>query len=183
MAATDSPLLCPFAVVVDTNESAPWRFTGIPSDARHGNRPWIVTTVTRPLWATDRRDIEIGDEIHSKGLADYSIDGMESRFQIERKSLDDLYATLGSRRTSYQAEIARLNETCEFSAVIIEAEWSRILRHPPSRSQLSPKIVSRTVASWSIRYPRVHWYTCESRRHAELFAFQLMMKFWEANQE
>jgi hypothetical protein len=183
MAAADEPLLCPFTVAVDSNESAPFHFTGIQSDADKGNRTWIVPTATKPLYLMGRREVLLpGTQIvMTHGLADYSIDGSEEEIQVERKSLSDLYSTLGQRRLEFQAEMEVLDQTCEFAAVVVEADWQTILLDPPSNAQLSPKVVSRTIISWSIRYPKIHWFCCMNRRHAELVTFQLLMRYWELN--
>lgn len=180
----DEPLVCPFNVVVDSNESAPYHFTGITSDADNDSRTWIVPTVTKPLYQMGRRQVNIqGTNVTAThGFADYSIDGLEYEIQIERKSLSDLYSTLGQRRFEFQAEIQVLNE-CEFAAVVIEADWQTILLSPPPNAQMPPKVVSRTILSWSLRYPRVHWLCAMNRRHGELITFQLLMRYWELRQE
>lgn len=172
----------PFTISRDSNESAPWHFAGIESDAeqRANGAPWIVPIITKPLWNMHRTEVFIGDMPYLKGGADYSIDGLEHRIQLERKSVADLYSTLGQRRSDFEAEICRLN-MLEFAAVIIEGDWRAIL-DPPANSQLNPKTVSRTILSWSIRYPRVHWFPCVDRRHAEKLAFQLLRQFWRQSQ-
>lgn len=174
---TKSPPLLPFRIVVDVNESLPYQFAGIASDAKYGGLPWVVPTVTLPLYAMAKEPVEIRGETHLKGLADYSIDGMIDRVAIERKSLPDLYSTIGGRRDEFEAEIARLDRL-ECADVVIEADWHRILTDPPPSSRLLPKIVSRTIISWSRRYRNVHWHACASRRHAELMTFQLLFQFW-----
>lgn len=172
------PEICPFTIVIDTNEAAPFHFTGIAIDGDKHGRSWIVNTVKSPLFTMARREVEIHGDVFVKGLADYAIFGHELAFEIERKSIADLYSTLGQRRLEFEAEIKRLHEDCEFAAVVIEGDWEAILRTPPN-SQLNPKSVSRTILSWSVRYPRVHWFPCMNRRHAEMLTFQLMMKWWE----
>jgi hypothetical protein len=66
----------------------------------------------------------------------------------------------------------------EFAAVVVEAPFSRILRDPPPHSDLLPKAVFRTILSWSVRYPKVHWFPCEDRRHAEITCFRLLQRFY-----
>lgn len=184
--SADTSLLCPFTIVVDSNEAAPFHFTGITADGKQKNKTWIVPTVTRPLYQMGQQRVRVPNGksyvelIH--GWADYSIDGMESRIQIERKSVNDLYGTIGGRRFEFQAEMMVLNE-CDFAAVVIEGDWRTLLEDPPCSSQVPPKVISRTILSWSIRYPRVHWFPCMNRRHAELVTFHLLMKFWEHEQE
>lgn len=175
--APEQMAICPFKVVADVNEGIPYRFTGIKTDSGKGGRALAVEIVQKPLYAMHREKVTVKDKPYSKGLADYSIDGLEQFVQIERKSLEDLYGTLGGRRDDFEAEIARL-DMCQFAAVVIEADWQTILFNPPDYSRLLPKVVSRTVLSWSIRYPRVHWYTCSGRDHAESLTFRLLEMFW-----
>lgn len=155
----------PFTIVIDSNETYPYRFTGITEDADRGNAAIIPRMVRKAMY----RD----------GLADYSIEGLERKIQIERKSLTDLYSTLGQRRTEFEAEISRLNETCEIAYLLVEAEWSEILLKPPSRSLLNPKTITRTHDSWMLKYPRVHWVMCAGRRHAEVKTYRLLSKYHE----
>lgn len=168
--------LCPFRVLVDTNEGAPYRFTGIES-SDDNDSTLLVSTVTFPLYTHGKRSIVIDGKEYSKGLADYSIEGLMDLVQVERKSLDDLYGTLGGRRDDFEAEICRLNE-CEFAAVVVEATWHEITHQPPARSRLNPKSVEGTIQAWSIRYPSVHWFACGGRAGGERMTFKLLEKFW-----
>src|SRR5262245_32131111 len=94
----DDRFLCPYTVVIDSDEKLPYTFLGIKSDARAGGRVLAV-----PLM---RRGLRTGD---------YSLRGYESRVAVERKSPQDLYGTIGGRRACFQRELARLNEM-EFAA-------------------------------------------------------------------
>lgn len=168
--------ITPFKIVCCVNEGIPYRFSNLRTDKSDGNRPIVVQTVTKPLYQMGRMAVEVKGQTYTKGLADYSIDGMESRVQIERKSIEDLYGTLGGRRDDFEAEICRLNY-CDYAAVVIEAGWREALQQP-DHSRLNPKVISRTIQSWSIRYPKVHWWTCEGRDHAESFTYRLLEMFW-----
>ncbi|MCP4507986.1 MAG: hypothetical protein GY826_16580, partial [Fuerstiella sp.] len=152
--------VCPFTIIVDSNETFPFMFTSMTdSDGNIVNVP----TVREPLWTL--------------GLADYSIRGMEEDIQIERKSLEDLLGTLSGRRENFEAEIARLDGLCSYAAIVCEAQWSDIL-HDTHEHGPRAKSVSRTFLSWSIKYPRVHWIMCAGREHAEIVTYQLLKKFW-----
>ena len=122
---------CPFTIVVDSNEGAPYQFAGMTHKHSSGAViPFIVSTVKKPLWSTMTRDIRIrkGKHVltHAVGLADYTILGFEKHIQIERKSLSDLFGTIGARRDRFEAEIKRLHEDCKSAYVIIEADWAQI---------------------------------------------------------
>lgn len=151
--------VAPFKILVDTNESAPWRFEG------HFNKQGkaiVYETIPKALWPD--------------GLADYTIQGHEYGVQIERKSLADLYSTLGSRRDRFEREVDRLNRRVHISAVVVEAPLSEVRAwkgHGPA-----PASVEGTMRAWSIRYPSVHWHLSASRHDAELKAADIMTRYY-----
>lgn len=97
---------------------------------------------------------------------------------IERKSLQDLYSTLGSHRDRFEAEWERLSRYGH-ALVVIEAELSQIkepnkfLNHP---TNLNPKSVINTLLAWQLRYG-VHWVACPGRGFAEQLTFRVMEKW------
>lgn len=155
-----SPLVFPVAVIVDTREQTPFLFQGIRADAKDKRRPIEINIVNRCL---------------SSG--DYSLDGFESRVAIERKSLSDLYGTLGKGRQRFEKELQRL-AMYDFAAVVVEAAWLEILGTPPDRSQLHPLTVYRSVIAWQQRYPRIHWWMCPDRTFAERTTFRILQRFF-----
>lgn len=160
--------ICPFTIVVDTNEGAPWQFTGIKGKKVNGERrPIIVQTVKKPMW--------LG------GLADYSIEGIEDEIQIERKSISDLFSTLGQRRDKFEDEIKRLNSTCIYAAVVIEGGYGQIASYRDHGPEASSVI--GTMLAWSQRYPGVHWIAAGSRDMAERLAFRMLERYWSDKQE
>lgn len=185
MKEPQSPIL-PFTIVRCSNETAPYHFAGIQSDAgdKCDSMPWVVPIVTKPLYLLHRLPIQLDQKREPilKGMADYSIETLTDHVAIERKSVSDLYSTIGGRRYEFECEVARLN-LLPFAAVVVEGDWNKILLDPPASSQMAPKTIGRTILSWSIRYPRVHWFTCSDRRHAELTTFQLLRQFWKQTQD
>lgn len=157
----DDPLPTPFTVVIDTREKTPFAFTRLRADACDQYRPLVVATEVRGL-----------------PQGDYSLAGMEHQIAIERKSLSDLYSTLGQRRRQFENELERL-AMLRWAAVVVEADWREILFAPPERSQLPPKIVYRSVIAWQQRYPHVHWWPCCDRRLAEIATFRLLERWWK----
>lgn len=155
--------VCPFVVIIDTNETLPYSFDGLTTG---DGSPVLINTERFPLYRY--------------GLADYTIRGLEQDIQIERKG-DDLPSSLAQRRDDFEQEIYRLDQTCEFAAVVVEHEWSEILRDEHEHGA-SAKTIARTVQSWSIKYPRVHWFMCAGRGHAETLTFRLLERFWGLKQ-
>jgi len=154
----------PFKIIIDGREKAPYTFTGILADANKQKRPLSVPW----HWGY----LKTGD---------YSIAGMEAVVAVERKSLADIFSTLGQHRDRFQAEHERLARM-KFAVVIIEADWPTILRHPPAMSKLNPKTVYRTAMSWQQRYG-VPWLTMSSRRLAEVTTFRILEKFYQHQQQ
>lgn len=158
--STSGPVgACPFTIVIDTNETYPFPFDSIYD--REGALV-SVQSVRRPLYLS--------------GLADYTIDGMETLIQIERKA-EDLASSMSERRDVFEGEVQRLSEMCEYAAVIVEHPWSDILSDEHQHGARA-KSISRTVIAWQIAYPGVHWWFCAGRHHAEQVCFRLMEKFW-----
>jgi DNA excision repair protein ERCC-4 len=152
--------VCPFVVMIDTREQLPYEFGNIISDAKHGRVPVIVNRYVGT--------IESGD---------YSIVGLQDKIAVERKSKADLFGTLGQGRERFERELERLNRL-DFAAVVVECEWSEIYSDPPSRSQLPPKTVFRSVNAWEQRYTRVHWCFCPDRKFAEVKTFRVLERFY-----
>jgi ERCC4-type nuclease len=167
MATADptTPIACPFAVLVDRREQRPFSFTGLRADARQGRRPILVTVVPATLGA--------GDYSLSAGGLDCG-----DRVAVERKSLADLYGTLGQRRECFEQELARL-QRLDFAAVVVEADWVAILKAPPARSQLNPKTVYRSILAWMQRFQRVHWVLGPNRQFAEVTTFRILERFYK----
>lgn len=154
-----NPLQCPFVVIVDSREQSPFLFTGIEAEGKDAGRPLVVDT-----------------QVAGLKTGDYSIAGLESQLSIERKSVGDFFGSIGGDRPRFEREMERLAEL-DFAAVVIEGDWRELLIDRPNNVQVPGKVASRTIASWSIRYG-VHFFPMTSRRHAELFTFQLLSMFW-----
>ncbi len=164
-----TPIGTPFTILIDGREQAPYRFTGLRADKTQQHRPLDVKTE----WASPV--LRTGD---------YSLRDLEGDYRdlicIERKSIQDLFNTLGSDRERFQREHERMAEIAGrdggYTAVVIEATWPEILSNPPERSRLEPKTVIRTAMSWSQRYG-VHWWAVGPRRLAEAATFR-MLQMW-----
>jgi DNA excision repair protein ERCC-4 len=146
-------------VVIDTREQSPYSFAGLKADASDGGGELIITT--------RRGTLRSGD---------YSVRGHERRVAVERKSLADLYGTLGSGRDRFERELQRL-AGYHYAAVVVEAEWSEILTAPPPRSKLNPKTIFRSVLAWQQRYPAVHWWMVAGRAMGEVTTFRILERF------
>jgi DNA excision repair protein ERCC-4 len=160
----DEPLPTPFTVVIDTREQDPYTFGGLCADAKDQRRPLEVRQVVRGI-----------------PTGDYSIEGYEEQVAVERKSLADLFRTVGGGRRRFERELGRLCEL-DIAFVMVEGTWEDVLLRPPEHSELSPKAVERSVIAWQQRCPNVHWWTCNDRHQAEAFTFRILERFWKERQ-
>lgn len=116
-------------VVIDTREQRPFAFEGMKCDAADGGGPLTVPTL--------RGTLKSGD---------YSLKGYETRVAVERKSIEDLFGTLGQGRERFERELARLS-LYRFAAVVVEADWRAILgAYPIQLAALECAFVARIEA-------------------------------------
>ena len=160
-----APPSFPPAVVCDTREQAPYTFARIPADAHQGEGFVAIRTEVRTLRS-----------------GDYSIAGYEARVACERKSIQDLFGTIGQGRERFERELERLHGM-QFAAVVVEAEWSEILASPPRHSHLQPKTIFRSVLAWQQRFTRVHWWFVPGRDAGEVTTFRVLERFWKERME
>lgn len=82
---------------------------------------------------------------------DYSIQGLEDLFSIERKSLDDITACCsGENRQRFERELCRLRGM-DFARLLIVGSMADILAHRYI-SKIPPASVLGSLAAWEIRY-------------------------------
>jgi ERCC4-type nuclease len=158
-------LECPFTVIVDTRETLPYRFEGLTGNASQNYRPLIVNKIWQSL-----------------PTGDYSIEGFEDVLCIERKTLADLFGSVGGERARFEREHQRMREMVDaggFACVLIEATRHACLYRPPKHSKTNSRSVYETGMSWSIKY-RVPWIFTTGRSYAERDCFSLLEKFWRS---
>ena len=140
-------------IIIDTREQKSYSFSSIT--------PHPPTTIIRTL-----------------KTGDYSLDGFDiSGITLERKSLSDLFGSLGKGRKRFVKELERMAEF-DYAAVIIEAEWSTVIRHPPTRSKLNPKSVYSSIIAWQQRYG-IHFWCCPGRAFAEKTTYRILERYWK----
>ena len=108
-------------IIIDSREQTPLRFTQLPS---------------------------IVDTLYS---GDYSIQGAEHLFAVERKSLDDLAASFTfSRRDTFEHELLRLRGHCFRRLLVIGSEEEVLAQR--YRSNILPKALLASLYSFEVRY-------------------------------
>lgn len=111
---------------------------------------------------------------------DYSIEGLEDRVAIERKSKADAFSSLGRDRARFEREVQRL-AALQFGAVVIEASLREFL-HPPPFSQLSARSAVRSLLAWSVKY-RLPVIWAGDRRHGRAVTRTLLEAFARYDRE
>jgi hypothetical protein len=64
----------------------------------------------------------------------------------------------------------------EYAAIVIEANLEDLL-YPPAFSLMKPRIVIRTLLSWSIKYG-IHVYFAGNRERGNKLTQRILEKFW-----
>lgn len=184
-------IMSPFTVRGDNQEYAGghcgWTFGNIPADASQGAKHGEMVVI--PI--VHDRHLECGD---------YAIDGeLENLFRIERKSKEDLWGTVSGYHShnSDEARLVKLGKKPEtelhwfernhlmglnsldgYGHVIVECSFGDLATNPPPLVKTPSKTITRTILSWMQKYPHIHWHFIDSRRMSEVYAYQLMVKFY-----
>lgn len=104
----------------------------------------------------------------------------EDQAVVERKSLADLYNTMGKGRDRFTRECVRMAEY-GYAAIVIEASWEQImapnsigmLRHP---TKMLPKTVVLGLLALAQRY-RIHVIPCPGRKFAEQLTHRILERW------
>ena len=133
---------------------------------------------TREKQGYDFSSIEPKPKIIDKGLksGDYSIQGMESKVAVERKSKIDAFQSFGRNRKRFEKELVRLSKM-SFAAVVVEAGWAEVLNNPPKRTRLNPKTLFVSRIAWEQRHG-IHFWFCFSREFAEKTTYRILERFY-----
>lgn len=141
------PIAIEKQVVVDTREQRPYRFTDYP-----------VSTTDRAL--------ETGD---------YSLEGYETRFAVERKSKGDFLKSVTHDRGRFEAELERASTFDVPMAIVVEAPWS-VFENNEYERDVSPNSIIGTRESWAIRY-NIEWYFEADRSAAQRKTLELLSEW------
>lgn len=178
---TGHPLTNPFAIYIDSAESAPFTFKGLQADAKDEYRPLVVPTQYRCLGR------------HPDSLGDYSAEGLLEFAHVERKSLEDVQGTVLGWETPAERERNKLGRRDRFEkelenlakipqgVVVVEAPLHTCIELMPSWGKksraLNAKSFARSITSFQQRF-KVPWVFCGSRRHAEIETFRWLRRAW-----
>lgn len=105
---------------------------------------------------------------------DYSLEGLETKVAIERKSKKDAYGTIGKGRKRFEKELRKLAKY-DYSAIVIECSLSEFL-NPPVFSELHPNSAINSLLAWSVRYG-IHIFFGQNRPLSRGLTYRLLEKF------
>ena len=111
---------------------------------------------------------------------DYSIEGLEDRITVERKSKQDAYASLGRGRVRFEKELQRLSKY-DYAAIVIESDLRSFLE-APAFTMMNPKAAINSLISWSVKYG-IHIFFASDRRYAKAVTYRILEKFFKYHGE
>jgi DNA excision repair protein ERCC-4 len=126
-------------IVTDTREQKPYEFPGVES---------VI-----------KKALNVGD---------YTLQGFEDRFAVERKTLNDLATSMGSDRERFEREMVRAQDLDHF-AVVIEAEQEEVADYagtkacPNYYSAIYPNSILGTIEKWPAKYETLEFNWAGSR--------------------
>jgi ERCC4-type nuclease len=149
----------PATVLRDTREQRPWTFDGCGVETRD------VTLST-------------GDyAVPADCTHDPESDTYHPQFAVERKSGHDFLTTLTWERDRFTSELRRAGEWPQPLVVVVETPWEALLRNRGCMAwrNVHPNQIVGTLSAWTRHY-NVTFRFVDTRRHAELCAFLLLVR-------
>jgi ERCC4-type nuclease len=149
-----------FKILIDTREQTPFFFDKL----------------------NDNNFKNLSIENRSLKTGDYSLNGFsdpdkhKKTICVERKSLPDLFSTLGSGRERFIKELIRMQKFT-YSVIVIEGDFLRMIKEPPEYSKMSSKAVIRSLLAFSQRY-NIPIFPCYNRLQAEKITFIILERFF-----
>jgi len=142
-------------IVIDTREKLPYLFVDLPKG--------VKVNIVRSHLLT----------------GDYSLLGYEDKFCIERKSLSDLFGTIGGkyRRPRFSCQLIRMRAMPR-SCVVVEAFREIVELGPPYYTGKEDILkyaarVSNTIIGWTVK-PGIPFYFFRNRKQTEAWVIQYL---------
>lgn len=121
-------------------------------------------------------------EVKKLDVGDYSIKGYETEFSIERKSLGDLFGTLGKGHKRFKAELTRaLNY--KYFAIVIEGSFADINNKNFDKSYLIKMkgfVVVKILLTLHLKY-NINVFFANNRTEAKTLIKALMNSYINLN--
>jgi ERCC4-type nuclease len=126
---------------------------------------WPVDTVRKNL-----------SDCGSEG--DYSIEGYEHQFAVERKALDDLASCCGTKRYDhFEPQVQRGVDRLDRYAIVVEApRWK--IEKGVYYSDIHPNSILGTIDSWSDdEHYGIDFHLCDDKYMAEVKTYTLLARW------
>jgi DNA excision repair protein ERCC-4 len=117
----------------------------------------VDTREQKPLWTKDTA-------VKKLDAGDYSIEGYETKICIERKSLPDLFGTLGKGHARFKLELERA-KTLDYFAIVIEGNYTQIKNKKfdgAYHSKMKGYVVAKILFTIHMKY-KLPVFFCDNR--------------------
>lgn len=165
----EQSVLCPFTILIDSQEKIPFTFQDMVKETRDGAQPIIVPTKRQSLGPSH---------------GDYSIEGHEGHVHIDRKAVNDCIGTVlgwGDRRENFVETLQYLGG-CEVSAIVVEGSFGACIKEARETkgktAAENKRIFHRQVLAWQQDFA-VPWIFCDTTRFAEKTTFQILRRYFK----
>lgn len=139
----------------------------------------VDTREQKPLWK-ECADVERG----TLKTGDYSIKGFENKFAIERKSLSDLYGTLGGGNARFKKELERAR-TLDYFAIIIEGCYTNCVNkrfEGANYSKMRGPVITSIVFTLHMKYG-INVFFTNGRIETKHITRELMTAYWKLHEK
>ncbi len=113
-------------------------------------------------------------EVAGLKVGDYSLAGFEAEVAVERKSINDLIASLSSGRDRFERELER-GRALDYFALVIEADIKDVIQGR-YRSKMNPEAAFQSLLAFSVRY-RLPVFFAGDRQTGQEITESLLVKY------
>lgn len=121
-----------------------------------------------------------GAKFKALAVGDYSLEGLENKFAIERKSLADIYQSLTRDHDRFRREIEKAKDFLDFVILIEARAWQFVDTHRNGRF-IHPQSIMGAVRKWRKEYG-VRWAFVENAKMGKRFAVWQLKNWFEEHQ-
>jgi ERCC4-type nuclease len=119
--------------------------------------------------------------VRALDVGDYSLEGLEHVFTIERKSLSDLVGSLTHDRDRFERELVRARGLLRLW-LLIETSVDDIESHR-YLSKTAPNAIIGTLLAWQTRFPALRVLFSGAREASERMCVRILRREWMEYQE
>jgi len=121
-------------------------------------------------------------EIKTLNVGDYSLRGHEDKIAIERKSLPDLFGTLGSGHKRFKKELERAQKL-DYFAIVIEGNYDKVLNKDFDGShytKMQGYVITSILFTIHMKY-KIPIFFCEDRYQSVKIIKELFKSYLKTN--